>query len=81
MVIAWIGFASIGMFIARHMKVLFGQRVLLGTKMWFTVRLILSNTVLSKHLSIISFMGGALYFTFYSKYRVDLLVGDITARS
>ena len=42
---------------------------------------ILSNTVLSKHLSIISFMGGALYFTFYSKYRVDLLVGDITARS
>ncbi|PFX26311.1 putative ferric-chelate reductase 1 [Stylophora pistillata] len=36
MVIAWIGFASIGMFIARHMKVLFGQKVLLGTKMWFT---------------------------------------------
>ena len=44
MVIAWIGFASIGMFIARHMKVLFGQRVLLGTKMWFTVRLLFFQT-------------------------------------
>ena len=42
---------------------------------------ILSNTVLSKHLSVITFTGGAPYFTFYSKYRVDLLVGDITAQS
>ena len=42
---------------------------------------ILSNTVLSKHLSVITFTGGAPYFTLYSKYRVDLLFGDITARS
>lgn len=47
MVIAWIGFASIGMFIARHMKVSFGQKVLLGTKMWFTFhRLLMVLTVL-----------------------------------
>ena len=38
MVIAWVGFASIGIFMARYMKVAFGEKVLLGTKMWFTVR-------------------------------------------
>ena len=37
MVIAWVGFASIGIFMARYMKVAFGEKVLLGTKMWFTV--------------------------------------------
>ena len=42
---------------------------------------ILSNKVLSKHLSVITLTGGAPYFTFYSKYRVDLLFGDITAQS
>jgi len=34
MVIAWVGFASIGIFMARYMKVAFGEKVLL----WFTVR-------------------------------------------
>ncbi|XP_058951957.2 ferric-chelate reductase 1-like [Pocillopora verrucosa] len=54
MVIAWIGFASIGMFIARHMKVLFGQRVLLGTKMWFTLhRLLMVLTVVLTILGVI----------------------------
>ena len=38
MVIAWVGFASIGIFMARYMKVVFGEKVLLGTKVWFTVR-------------------------------------------
>ena len=38
MVIAWVGFASIGIFMARYMKTAFGEKVLLGTKMWFTVR-------------------------------------------
>ena len=38
MVIAWVGFASIGIFMARYMKVAFGEKVLLGTKVWFTVR-------------------------------------------
>ena len=38
MVIAWIGFASIGIFMARFTKVAFGDKELLGTKVWFTVR-------------------------------------------
>ena len=38
MVIAWIGFASIGIFMARFTRVAFGDKELLGTKVWFTVR-------------------------------------------
>ena len=38
MVIAWIGFASLGIFMARYMKVAFGDKEMLGTKIWFTVR-------------------------------------------
>ena len=38
MVIAWVGLASVGIFMARYMKVAFGDKELLGTKMWFTVR-------------------------------------------
>ena len=37
MVIAWVGFASIGIFMARYMKVAFGEKVLWGNKVWFTV--------------------------------------------
>ena len=37
MVIAWIGFASVGIFMARYMKAVFGEELLLGTKIWFTV--------------------------------------------
>lgn len=54
---------------AWHQNVVYGKTV------------ILSNTVLPKHVSVITFSGGAPYFTFYSKYRVDLLFGDITAQS
>lgn len=36
MVIAWIGFASLGIFMARYMKVAFGDKEMLGTKIWFT---------------------------------------------
>ena len=39
MVIAWVGFASVGIFMARYMKVAFGDKELLGTKIWFTVRM------------------------------------------
>ena len=38
MVIAWIGFASVGIFMARYMKGTFDEKELLGTKIWFTVR-------------------------------------------
>ena len=38
MIIAWVGSASVGIFMARYMKVAFGKRELLGTKVWFTVR-------------------------------------------
>ena len=38
MVIAWIGFASVGIFMARYMKGAFDEKELLGTKIWFTVR-------------------------------------------
>ena len=37
MVIAWIGFASVGIFMARYMKGTFDEKELLGTKIWFTV--------------------------------------------
>ena len=38
MVIAWIGFASVGIFMARYKKGAFDEKELLGTKVWFTVR-------------------------------------------
>jgi len=54
MVIAWVGFASIGIFMARYMKVAFGEKVLLGTKMWFTFhRSLMILTVLFTIVSII----------------------------
>ncbi|KAL9950259.1 hypothetical protein ACROYT_G042734 [Oculina patagonica] len=54
MVIAWVGFASIGIFMARYMKVAFGEKVLLGTKAWFTFhRSLMVLTVLVTIISII----------------------------
>ena len=38
MVIAWIGFASVAIFMARYMRGAFDEKKLLGTKIWFTVR-------------------------------------------
>ncbi|CAH3195825.1 unnamed protein product, partial [Porites evermanni] len=47
MIIAWVGSASVGIFMARYMKVAFGKRELLGTKVWFTFhRALLVFTVL-----------------------------------
>ncbi|KAJ7370789.1 DOMON domain-containing protein frrs1L [Desmophyllum pertusum] len=54
MVIAWVGFASIGIFMARYMKVAFGDKVLLGTKVWFTChRSLMVLTVLVTIIAII----------------------------
>ena len=48
MIIAWVGSASVGTFMARYMKVAFGKRELLGTKVWFTVRYDVTQLNLSK---------------------------------
>ena len=56
MVIAWVGFASIGIFMARYMKAAFGEKVLLGTKVWFTVR----YCSLINGFRIMTFSGDAL---------------------
>lgn len=37
MVIAWVGFATIGMFIARYMKPVWGEKDLCGNRLWFQV--------------------------------------------
>ena len=57
MVIAWVGFASIGIFMARYMKVAFGGKVLLGTKVWFTVR---CGSLLNRNFRKITFSGETL---------------------
>jgi len=57
MVIAWVGFASIGIFMARYMKVAFGEKVLLGTKVWFTVS---CRSLLNNDFRKIAFSGEAL---------------------
>ena len=38
MVIAWVGFASIGMFTARFMRSVWGHRRMCGKGMWYQVR-------------------------------------------
>ena len=38
MVIAWVGLASVGIFMARYTKMVFGEKQLLGTKVWFAVK-------------------------------------------
>lgn len=54
MVIAWIGFASIGIFMARFTRVAFGDKELLGTKVWFTFhRILMISTVLVTIVGII----------------------------
>ncbi|KAJ7350979.1 DOMON domain-containing protein frrs1L [Desmophyllum pertusum] len=37
MVIAWVGFATMGMFIARYMRPVWGEKNMCGTKVWFQV--------------------------------------------
>ncbi|KAK2553636.1 putative ferric-chelate reductase 1 [Acropora cervicornis] len=54
MVIAWIGFASVGIFMARYMKGAFHEKELLGTKIWFTFhRSLLFLTVLFTLVSMV----------------------------
>lgn len=54
MVIAWVGFASIGIFMARFTRVAFGDKELLGTKVWFTFhRILMISTVLVTIVGII----------------------------
>ena len=48
MIIGWVGSASVGIFMARYMKVAFGKKELLGTKVWFTVRYDVTQLNLSK---------------------------------
>ena len=40
MVLAWVGFATIGMFIARFMRPVWGEKEMYGKRVWFQVRCI-----------------------------------------
>lgn len=37
MVIAWVGFATVGMFIARYMRPVWGEKNMCGKRVWFQV--------------------------------------------
>ena len=37
MVIAWVGFATVGMFIARYMRPVWGEKTICGKRVWFQV--------------------------------------------
>ena len=37
MVIAWVGFATVGMFIARFMRPVWGEKNVCGKRVWFQV--------------------------------------------
>jgi len=37
MVIAWVGFATVGMFIARYMRPVWGEKNVCGKRVWFQV--------------------------------------------
>ena len=37
MVIAWVGFATVGMFIARYMRPVWGEKNVCGKRLWFQV--------------------------------------------
>ena len=50
--IAWVGFTSIGIFMARFMQVAFGEKVLLCSKVRFTVRCCLSMLVLKTFILV-----------------------------
>ena len=52
MLIAWAGFATIGVFMARYMKLVWGDEKLLGQKVWFTVSHV-KNTAKSKEQNIV----------------------------
>jgi hypothetical protein len=54
MVIAWIGFVSVGTTIARHYKPVWGEQTLAGNKVWFTLhRGLMVTTVLCHSVAII----------------------------
>ena len=38
MVVAWVGFATIGMFVARFMRTLWGAKEMCGKRIWFQVQ-------------------------------------------
>ena len=37
MVLAWVGFATLGMFIARYMRPVWGEKEIFGKRIWFVV--------------------------------------------
>ena len=49
MVVAWVGFATVGMFIARYMRPVWGEKNVCGKRMWFQVSY--SNTTVEPGLS------------------------------
>lgn len=66
MVIAWVGFATIGMFIARYMKPVWGEKELCGRRLWFQVhRAIMVITVL------LTVIGVTLAFIYVGEWSED----------
>lgn len=53
MTLAWILFASVGLFTARYMRVVWEPNQLLGTKAWFTVGVTSTKLINNNRIKIL----------------------------
>ncbi|XP_078352613.1 ferric-chelate reductase 1-like isoform X2 [Oculina patagonica] len=66
MVITWVGFATVGMFIARYMRPVWGERNMCGKRMWFQV-----HRALMIITAILTVTGVALAFVYVGHWSED----------
>ena len=72
MVIAWVGFATVGMFIARYMRPVWGEKNVCGKRMWFQV----SHRNGDEQNSIKSFLNKDSYLIFVSTFTLLGIIQD-----
>ncbi|XP_015774001.1 PREDICTED: putative ferric-chelate reductase 1 [Acropora digitifera] len=63
MVLAWVGFATLGMFIARYMRPVWGEKEIFGKRIWFVV-----HTTIMLFTAMLTIFGAALAFLYVGSW-------------
>lgn len=66
MVLAWVGFATLGMFIARYMRPVWGEKEIFGKRIWFVV-----HTTIMLFTAMLTIFGAALAFLYVGSWSED----------
>ncbi|KAK2547459.1 Ferric-chelate reductase 1 [Acropora cervicornis] len=66
MVLAWVGFATLGMFIARYMRPVWGEKEICGKRIWFVVHITIMLCT-----ALLTIFGSALAFLYVGSWSED----------